>query len=84
MLDIDANTIILGFAAVMNVATAVITLRTHNATMATQIDVATVKKATDGMKDALVKATGEAAHASGVDQGRGEAVAVAFEAKKND
>ena len=82
MLDLDANTVILGFAAIMNVATAVITLRTHNATIATQIDVATVKKSTDGMKDALVKATGDAAHAAGVDQERGEQVIAVVDTKE--
>lgn len=65
----DANTLALTLIAVMNAVTAFLAYRTHLATQATQANVAKVEIATNSMKDALVKATGEASHAAGVAEG---------------
>ena len=49
--------------AALNLITAFMAWRTHQLTRQVEL-------ATNSMKDALVKATGEAAHAAGVEQGR--------------
>lgn len=74
------NLILLGIAG-LNAYTALLAYRTHQAALATQINVAVVEKATNSMKDALVKATGEKEHAAGVEVGRKEARAEAKEDK---
>lgn len=68
-MDIDPNLVLLAIA-LANVATAILTLLTRR-------DVRTIEKATNSMKDALVKATGEAAHAAGRHEARMEGEAKA-------
>lgn len=65
----DANTLALVLIAVMNAFTAFMAYRTHVAAVTTQTNVAKVEIATNSMKDALVKATGEASHAAGMAEG---------------
>lgn len=60
-----ADTWILLFVAISNLATAWLTYKTRQ-------DVQVVHMATNSMKDALVAATGKAEHAAGVEQGRAE------------
>jgi hypothetical protein len=81
-LKIDLNNIALFFIAIFNAFTAWVTWRTHKtttevkkATLETQANVAIVEKATNSMKDALVAATGQAAHAAGVTEGLAQASA---------
>ena len=62
MATIDPNVILLAIA-VLNSITALLAYRTHKLTLK-------VEKATNSMKDALVEATGEAAHAAGKEEGR--------------
>lgn len=63
----DPNLILFGIA-LLNAFTAVMAYHTHKLTK--QVEVAT-----NSMKDALVKSTGEAAHALGVREGRLESEA---------
>jgi hypothetical protein len=53
------------FIALCNLVTAMLTVRTHNLALQTE-------KNTNSMKDALVKATGQAQHAAGMEAGRAE------------
>jgi hypothetical protein len=71
--SIDINGVILGLIAFFNLVTAYLAFRTHQAAVLTQANVAKVEVATNSMKDALVKATGEASHAAGVIQGLSQA-----------
>lgn len=79
---IDINEVILAMIAFFNVVTAYLAYRTHQLAVATQKDMTTVEKATNSMKDALVKATGEASHAAGMVEGlaQGAAQTALFEA----
>lgn len=70
---IDINGVILGLIAFFNLVTAVLAYKTHQSAVATQTNMAIVEKATNSMKDALVKATGEAAHAAGMTEGLAQA-----------
>lgn len=65
----DPNLTLLGIA-LLNAFTAVMAWRTHSLTEKVEI-------ATNSMKDALVKATGESAHAAGKEEGRVEGEAKA-------
>jgi hypothetical protein len=71
--NIDINGVILGLIALFNLITAFLAYRTHQNVIATRADVAVIEKATNSMKDALVKATGEASHAAGVTEGLAQA-----------
>ena len=62
--------IILLIIAILNAYVAWRTIRTDK-------NMALLEKNTNSIKDALVKSTGEAAHAAGVEQGRGEGEASA-------
>lgn len=75
MQNVDINEVILAVIAIMNALTAFLAYRTH-------VNMAGVVAATDGMKDALVKATGQASHAAGVTEGlaQGAADKALFEA----
>jgi len=64
----DINNLILLLVALMNAFTAFMAYRTHQ-------NVLVVELATNSMKDALVAATGSAAHAAGVTEGRAQAKA---------
>jgi hypothetical protein len=66
---IDINGVILGLIAFFNLITAFLAYRTHQAALNTQANMAKVEIATNSMKDQLVKATGEAAHAAGMSEG---------------
>ena len=75
-MDIDLNTIGLLFIALFNVITAIIAWQSKRVSEAnglklqkTQDNVTKIEIATNSMKDALVKATGEAAHAAGIVEG---------------
>ena len=57
----------------LNLSAAVVTVATE--VKAQTANIATIEKATNSMKDALVKATGEAAHAAGVKDERSRASA---------
>ena len=67
--SIDINNLMLGAIAFFNLMTAFLAYRTHQAAISTQADMNRVERATNSMKDALVKATGEAAHAAGLTEG---------------
>jgi hypothetical protein len=58
----EANNILLFFIAVLNAYAAFMAWRTHSLTQ-------TIEISTNSMKDALVKATAEASHASGLSEG---------------
>lgn len=70
---IDINDAMLGLIAFFNLITAILAYRTHQSSLATQTNMAIVEKATNSMKDALVKATGDAAHAAGMTEGLAQA-----------
>jgi len=61
----DLNTLLLGLVALMNLVTVVVAYRTLKLTEQVEI-------ATNSMKDALVKTTGEARFAEGKAEGRRE------------
>jgi hypothetical protein len=67
--SVDINGVILAMIALFNLITAFLAYRTHQAAVSTQANMALVEKATNSMKDQLVKATGEAAHAAGMSEG---------------
>jgi hypothetical protein len=71
--SIDINGVILGVIAFFNLVTAFLAYRTHQAALNTQANMAKVEVATNSMKDQLVKATGEAAHAAGMTEGMAQA-----------
>jgi hypothetical protein len=58
----EANNILLFLIAVLNAYAAFMAWRTHSLTQ-------TIEISTNSMKDALVKATAEASHASGLSEG---------------
>jgi len=62
-MTIDLNMLVLLGIAVMNAYTAYAVNKTHNLALKTELN-------TNSMKDALVKATGIAAHAEGREEGR--------------
>ncbi len=64
----DTNNLVLLFIAAMNVVTAFLSWRTHQLTQKVEV-------ATNSMKDALVKATGEASHAAGMVEGLAQGAA---------
>ncbi len=64
------NNIVLAIIALANALTAILTYRNHNAIKDVKVDVATIEKATNSMKDALVKASGIAGEAKGYEAGR--------------
>ena len=66
---------ILLLIALLNAYTAWRTIRTDR-------NIALLEQNTNSIKDALVKSTGEAAHAAGVEQGRGEGEASAAKRKR--
>ena len=66
----NTNDIILLVIAAFNLLTAFLSWRTHVSSKATQADVKKVELATNSMKDALVLATGKAAHAAGLAEGK--------------
>lgn len=70
----DPNITLLGIA-IMNAITAWLAYRTHKLTKQVEI-------ATNSMKDALVKATGEASHAAGREEARAEGEARAADVAK--
>jgi len=69
MPNVDSNVTLL-LIAFFNLLTAWLAWKTHKATKLTQANVQKIETATNSMKDALVKATGEASHAAGVVEGR--------------
>jgi hypothetical protein len=69
----DLNTLVLLLVALLNCVTAAISWYSNHVVLQTRKDVAIIEKATNSMKDALVKATGEASRAAGVVEGRQEA-----------
>lgn len=64
-MEVEINTLVLAVIAVINLITAVLTVRTHIAAVATQANVEIIEKATNSMKDALVATTGKAAFLAG-------------------
>ena len=68
-MNFDPNLTLL-LIAIFNAITAFLAWRTHAAAKETQANVQKIETATNSMKDALVKATGEASHAAGVEEGR--------------
>jgi hypothetical protein len=73
---LDWNLVLWLFIALLNAYTAYMSKRAHDVAVATKEDVATIEKATNSMKDALVASTAAAAlaegHAAGLEQGREE------------
>ena len=53
--------------AIMNAVTAFLAWRTHESAKRAEVNIATVEKATNSMKDALVAAAGRAGFQQGVD-----------------
>jgi hypothetical protein len=58
--------------ATLNAYTAFMSWRAHRIASENSTKIEQIEVATNSMKDALVKATGEAAHAAGVKEGRAE------------
>jgi len=75
-MSIDTTTAMLTIIAIMNAVTAYFAWRGKQESAETKVIALKTELNTNSMKDALVKATGEAAHAAGVQQER-----VASEAK---
>jgi len=71
MPSIDPNLTMLAIA-VFNAITALIAWDTRRSTKANERVIGELEKNTNSIKDALVKVTGEAAHAAGREQGRAE------------
>lgn len=67
----DPNLVLLGIA-LLNVVTALVTWRTHLVVLPAISKITQLEKNTNSIKDALVKVTGEAAHAAGKEEGRVE------------
>lgn len=68
----DQHDLILLAVAGVNAVTAFLYWDTRRLVKVAQADIATVEKATNSMKDALVKATGEKSLLEGQNQGRAE------------
>lgn len=81
MAAIDPNLVLL-IIALVNAFTAYVGWRTHKAATATQQEVVTVRKEMNGMKDAVVLATGQAERAAGRDEERAVGEAKAAELAK--
>jgi len=60
------------WTTLMLLAIAVLNAYTAWAALQTRSDIRTLEKNTNSIKDALVKATGDAAHGAGLEQGRAE------------
>jgi hypothetical protein len=63
------NNIILAVVAISNMVTAFLAYKNHQAVQDVKKDIATVEKATNSMKDALVAATDKASRAEGMAAG---------------
>lgn len=68
----DFNALVLLVIAVANALAAYFSWRAHQAMLGVKSDVATIEKATNSMKDALVAATAKSSKAEGVLLGRAE------------
>jgi hypothetical protein len=64
------NNVILAIIAISNAVTAYLAFKNHNAIQAVNSNISTIEKATNSMKDALVKTTGELGMAKGYEAGR--------------
>lgn len=64
------NNIILAVIAIANAMTALFAYRNHTAIQGVKTDVAVIEKATNSMKDDLVKAAGKVGQAQGFEEGR--------------
>lgn len=76
-MSIEPNTLALLGIAALQCITAVLAFWTHNVAKETKSISLKTEQNTNSMKDALVKATGEAAHAAGVEQARAAAAVIA-------
>lgn len=67
-----ANNLVLAIIALANLATAYLAYRNHGAIKGVKEDVATVEKATNSMKDALIAGAGREGETKGFAEGKAE------------
>jgi len=78
------NNIILAVIALANLFTAFLAFKNHDQIKDARNDIATIEKATNSMKDALVLATGKASRAEGLAEGLKQSTAREQSARLSD